>query len=144
MSKFVTKTVKEIKGQKRYEQLIVLPDSTDISKLDLEKTEKMDGVWDEYEKSLEARYKGSFNGLTAIMNRDAKMQSLTEQKFKDVTPRGELVKEYEIKYQDLRAFAIKIPNGKLILLGGYKNQQKADFAKFRSLKEQYLKSLKSK
>lgn len=137
MSKFVTKVVKEIKGQKRYEQLIILPDSTDISKLDLE---KMQGVWDEYEQSLQARYKGSFNGLTAIMIRDANMQSLSKEKFRDVTPDGELVREYEIKYQDLRAFAIKIPNGKLVLLGGYKNQQKEDFKKFRALKKQYLES----
>lgn len=104
----------------------------------------INGIWDEYQESLEAKYEGSFYGLLSIMNRDANMQPLSEGKFKDVTPHGELVKEYEIKYQYLRAYAIKIPNGKLILLGGYKNQQKNDFTQFRSLKKQYLESLKSK
>jgi hypothetical protein len=77
------------------------------------------------------------------MNRDANMQSLGDTKFRDVTPDGELVKEYEIKYQDLRAFAIKVPNGKLVLLGGYKNNQKSDFSRFRSIKKHYLESLTS-
>ena len=75
------------------------------------------------------------------MNRVSNFQSLPKEKFKDVTPRKNNVTEYEFKYGDLRVWAIKIPNGKLVILGGYKNDQKHGFRKFRSLKEQYLKQL---
>lgn len=82
------------------------------------------------------------NGLLAIMNRVANLQPVAKDKFRDVTPHRELVKEFKFKYQDLRVLAIKIPDGKLVLLGGYKNQQDKDFSKFRSLKKKYLESIK--
>lgn len=141
MPKFTTKVIEEIVGKKRYEQLVILPDNAKQTSIDVK---KVDGVWDLYEKSLEAKYKGSFNGLAATMNRDADILSLSSEKFKDITPKGETVKEYEIKYQDLRVYAIKIDNGKLIILGGYKNSQKSDISRFRSLKRQYLESLNRK
>ena len=72
------------------------------------------------------------------MDRVSNLQTVSPKKFKDVTPRRELIKEYEFKDGDLRVYAIKIFNGELILFGGYKNQQKSDFTKFRSLKSKYL------
>jgi hypothetical protein len=33
-------------------------------------------------------------------------------------------------------------NGKIILLGGYKNKQAKDINKFRAIKKQYIESLK--
>ena len=75
------------------------------------------------------------------MNRVANMESVPETKFKDVTPKREKVKEYEFKYGDLRLYAIKIYEGKLVLLGGFKNQQKKDFGRFRSLKKQFIDSI---
>lgn len=67
--------------------------------------------------------------------------SLPDTKFKDVTPDGTAVKEYEFKSKHLRVYAIKQTNGKIIVLDGFKTNQKADFKRFRSLKEQYLNSL---
>jgi putative component of toxin-antitoxin plasmid stabilization module len=72
------------------------------------------------------------------MNAVANLKGLPDTQWKDVTPVKESVKEYEIKAGDLRMFVIKIPYGKLVVLGGYKNNQKEDFKKFRSLKAQYL------
>ena len=66
---------------------------------------------------------------------------LPDTKFKDVTPKGETIKEYEFKSKHLRVYAIKKANGKIIVLGGLKTSQKADFKRFRSLKKQYLNSL---
>ncbi len=138
MSKFVTKEIKDIKGRQKFEELVILDNSLDLKHIELANVR---GVWQEYKESLEEKYSGSFDGLTAIMNRVANLQSLPDTKFRDITPHGEPVKEYEFKYQDLRAYGIKIPNGKLILLGGFKNKQKGDIAFFRGLKKKYLNSL---
>jgi hypothetical protein len=139
MSKFVTKPIEAISGKQEFKQLVILPDDADISKTDIDKTT---GQWDKYENGLEKKYQSSFNRIVSIMDGVANLQGFSDTQFKDVTPAGELVKEYEFKSGDLRAFAIKIPNGKLVVLGGYKNQQTADFKKFRSLKKQYLDSIK--
>jgi hypothetical protein len=72
----------------------------------------------------------------------ANLNSLPHSKFKDITPDKEEIKEYEFKSKHLRIYCIKKPNGKIIILGGYKNNQSSDIIKFRSIKQQYLKSLK--
>ena len=138
MSKFVTKPIPAITDVKQYEELVILPDQTDLSKIDLK---KVVGVWEEYENSLEGRYLSSFRSLTATMARDARLELIAKVKFRDITPHGEKVKEFEMKHQDLRVYAIHIPGGKLIILGGYKNKQDKDYKRFRSLKAQYLNSL---
>jgi hypothetical protein len=138
MSKFAIKDISEIVGRQGFSQLVIFPDNADISKLHIEDEE---GIWDIYENSLEERYRGSLRGLVALMNRKANLQPLNEKQFRDITPQRETVKEYEFKYQDLRAYGIKIPNEVLILVGGYKNQQPDDLRTFRSFKKQYLESL---
>lgn len=70
--------------------------------------------------------------------------SLPKTKFRVVTPTGEKVKEYEFKSKHLRIYAIQKMNGKIIILGGYKNKQHKDFLRFRSLKKQLLISLNYK
>jgi hypothetical protein len=52
MSKFVTKTVEGIIGKKKYEQLVILPDSADIMKIDLA---TINGIWDEYQRNMRGR-----------------------------------------------------------------------------------------
>lgn len=77
------------------------------------------------------------------MNQAANLQLLPKTQWREVTPAKERIKEYEVKAGDLRVYLIKIPNGQLVILGGYKNQQFSDFKKFRSLKKQYLKFINS-
>ncbi len=139
MSKFVTKTIAAVRGLQEFRQLVILPDNFNISQLDIQNIE---GQLDIYERTLEVKYSSSFKRILAIMDEVAKGNGVSKQQWKDVTPAKELIKEYEIKAGDLRVFAIKIYNGKLIILGGFKNQQKSDFKRFRSLKKQYLESLK--
>lgn len=152
MSKFVIKNIEAVKGKQKFMQLVIVEDSVNANELQtgIDEKEKngkdheIKGVLDNYEDDLESKYKSSFRGILSIMNRVANLQSVAEQKFKDVTPSGELVKEYEFKYGDLRVLAIKIPNGKLVLLCGYKNQQKKDFSAFRNLKIKFLESINKK
>lgn len=139
MSRFVTRPIDSIKGKQRFEELVIINNPADILRID-----EIEGAWRQYEKSLEARYKKPFKHLMILMERVADLKSLPETKFRDITPDGELVKEYEFKSGDLRIYCIKIPNGKLVVLGGYKNRQKDDFRRFRSLKKQYLDSLNLK
>ncbi len=137
MSKFVTKKIKTVNGKQVFMQLIVLSDEADIKKLD---EKNLKGQLDIYEDSLESKYTPSFNRLLSIMNAVANLQGLPDTQWRDVTPKKEKVKEYEVKAGDLRVFAIKVPNGKLVILGGYKNQQLQNFREFRSLKKQFLES----
>lgn len=151
MLNFVEKSISGIKGKQSFKQIIVLNEGEDSFKIQekINQEEKIGrsvrkGVLDEYEDALEAKYKSSFAGILAVIDRVANLQSVGEKRFKDVTPSKEEVKEYEFKYGDLRVFAIKITNGQLVLLGGYKNNQKKDFSRFRSLKKQYLESVNIK
>jgi len=78
------------------------------------------------------------------MNLVANNESVPNTKFRNITTGNEPIQEFEFKAGDLRVLAIKIPNGQLILLGGYKNRQDKDLSRFRSLKKQYLESLSRK
>ena len=92
-------------------------------------------------KQKHDRYLTELQMILFYIEYAANGQSLGETKFRDITPVGESVKEYEFKSKHLRVYAIKKPNGKIIVLGGLKTTQKADFRRFRSLKAQYLNSL---
>ena len=92
-------------------------------------------------KQKHDRYLTELQMILLYIEYAANGQSLGETKFRDLTPVGESVKEYEFKSKHLRVYAIKKPNGKIIVLGGLKTTQKADFRRFRSLKAQYLNSL---
>ncbi|MEO5892106.1 MAG: hypothetical protein ABIQ31_17800 [Ferruginibacter sp.] len=138
MSKFVVKDVEGMNGRQAIKQLVVLDNRTDIKKIILADTK---GQLEIYEENLETKYENSIEKIYALMDRLSNLRPLNDHEFKDITPRSETVKEYEFKGGDLRVYAIKIPNGKLIILGGYKNKQKQDISAFRALKKLYLKSL---
>lgn len=101
------------------------------------------GQLDNFEKDLnDTTYQSEFKTLLAYMEYLGNNGSLPKTKFRDVTPKGEKVKEYEFKSKHLRIYTIQKTNGKIIILGGYKNNQDKDFPRFRSLKKQLLASLK--
>ena len=122
MSKFGLRRIDAIQGNQTFEKLIVDGDCP----------------FDHFEKNLEAKYRRSLEKIFFYMNEVANNKPLPHTKFKDVTPKKEKVKEYEFKDGDLRVYGISSYGGKIIILGGYKNQQEKDFRSFRSLKKQYL------
>lgn len=79
--------------------------------------------------------------VMARMDQIANMQLLPVQKFRDITPKRETVKEFEIKTPDLRIYLIK-EAAHIVILGGKKNTQGGDIKKFRSIKQRYLQSKK--
>ena len=123
MPKFALRNIEAVQGNQSFEKLLV------------------DGIapFDTFENDLEAKDKRSLEKIYFYMNEVANNRTLPNTKFKDVTPKKERVKEYEFKDGDLRVYGISKYGGKIIILGGYKNQQKKDYRTFRSLKDQYLK-----
>ncbi len=92
------------------------------------------------EKMLKTQFAGEVGKIYAYMERIADGESMPADKFKDITPSNESVKEYEIKTKNLRVYLTKTEDGKIVIIGGKKNTQKSDLRKFRSLKKQYIQS----
>jgi putative component of toxin-antitoxin plasmid stabilization module len=127
MRKFETEEIEDVKGRISFFSLVI------------------DGanIYDEFKKQItrEGNLAKQLNQIKAIMLQVAELKLLPEKKFKDVTPHGEKVREYEIKTGDLRLYLIHEEHkGRIILLTGRKSTQKSDFPKFRSLKKQYIES----
>ena len=99
-------------------------------------------VFEQMLSEQDSQYVSELRTMLTYIEYIANGNSLPDTKFRDVTPLGEKVKEYEFKSKHLRVYAIKRENGKVLVLGGLKTTQKADFIHFRSLKKQYLNSLK--
>ena len=129
MLKFTTERIDAIHCLQQFEQLVV----------------NGDGQLNIFEKDLkDTTYQSEFKTLLTYMEYLGNNGTLPKTKFRDVTPKGEKVKEYEFKSKHLRIYAIQKTNGKIVILGGYKNNQYKDFGRFRSLKKQLLASLNYK
>lgn len=126
MFKFALEKIKAIKGKQTFYDL------------------KVNGVgqFETFSNEIEEQYKSELVTLNARMDLVANLNRLPKEKFRDITPKKETVKEYEFKTKHLRLYAIHIEKkGKVIVLCGFKNTQKTDIPSFRSLKSQFLKSL---
>lgn len=101
-------------------------------------------MFDEFEKEIEHRgqYEEELYAIYSLMEDVADNKLLPKEKFRDITiKKKDKIKEYEFKSKHLRVYAIKAPDGKVLVMGGYKNHQKKDIKKFRSIKDKYIKSL---
>jgi putative component of toxin-antitoxin plasmid stabilization module len=126
MPKFTIAEIKAISCRQEFDQLVI----------------DGEGQLDIFEKDLaDTTYKSEFKTLLTYMEYLGNNGSLPKTKFRDVTPKGEKVKEYEFKSKHLRIYVVQQINGKIVILGGYKSSQDKDFIKFRSLKKQFLSSL---
>lgn len=127
MSRFALEDITEVKGQIRFKKLVV------------------DGFcqYDEFCEQIESdgNLKKQLVGIFANMNQVAQMNRLPREKFRDITPKKEQVKEFEIKKGDLRVYLIK-GEGHIVIIGGKKGSQHEDIRQFRSIKQRYLESKK--
>jgi putative component of toxin-antitoxin plasmid stabilization module len=91
---------------------------------------KQEGTWTKQLNTIQTRL--AYVAIQAL---------LPEEKFRDITPRGELVKEYEIKTPNLRVYLIhEEPDGRIIVCAGKKTTQSKDITHFRTMKRLYLES----
>jgi putative component of toxin-antitoxin plasmid stabilization module len=106
------------------------------------------GPWDIFADGLVKRNPNFKKQLITVYSRIdslAQLQTLPKNKFKDITPPKDNVKEYEIKTPDLRVYLFHLEHlGRVIICGGIKGTQNADIRQFRNLKRDYLLSLKKK
>jgi putative component of toxin-antitoxin plasmid stabilization module len=129
MNKFALKDIEGVKGQISFKKLFI------------------DGgcQYDEFCEQIkeDGNLKKQLVGVLSNMNQVAQLKRLPKQKFRDITPKNESVKEFEIKKGDLRVYVIK-EQGHIVVLGGKKGTQDEDIKKFRSIKKRYLDSKKIK
>lgn len=127
MSIFALCKIEAIKGKQEFDKLIV------------------DGKcpFDDFENNLEAQYKSELAGIYHHMQDVADLKALPKTKFhfydnnkKQKNQGG--VREFEFKTKHLRVYGITQPNGKLVITGGTKANQKTDQNEFRKLKNLYL------
>jgi hypothetical protein len=102
------------------------------------------GVLDEYIQDLEHTYRKDLIQILNAMERVANHQPVPGSKYHELNrrPKNDPFKDFEFKHGDLRLYGFKSETGKIILLGGYKNAQVKDIRRMRSLKWQYIESLK--
>ena len=127
MNKFALGDIPEIKGVIRFKKLII------------------DGVCAYDQFCEELRREGNLTkqliGILSNMNQVANLKRLPKEKFRDITPRKEEIKEFEIKKGDLRVYILK-EDGHIVVIGGKKSTQDEDINHFRSIKKRYLESKK--
>jgi len=126
MKTFTLKKIDSIEGKQ------------DIYKLEIDNNCQ----FDEFEKEIlkRAQYENELASLYSLIEDIANNKLLPKNRFRDITQsKKDKIKEYEFKTRNLRVYAIKSLGGKIIILGGYKNNQKKDINKFRYIKAEYLK-----
>lgn len=126
MATFVLKQLEAVVGKQQFFELVVDGSSQ----------------FDNYCRAIKdnKQYYSELLKIFALMNLVSQLKMLPQTKFKDITPKKETVKEYEIKSKHLRVYVFHIEKtGKIVAYSGYKNTQKADISKFRSYKSRYLK-----
>ncbi len=127
MNRFALEDIQAVKGRIPFKKLIIDGDCQ----------------YDEFceQLKLEGNLNKQLVGILNNMNQVSNLKRLPKHKFRDITPKKELVKEYEFKKGDLRFYVIK-EDGHIVVLGGKKNTQKEDLGQFRSIKKRYLESKK--
>ncbi len=125
MPKFALEIIEAIQGKQEFVKLIV------------------DGIcpFDDFENGLQGQYKKELVGIYNSMQNISDLKTLPRNKFHFYDDGEQGVREFEFKSKHLRVYGITKPNGKIIILGGIKANQKNDESEFRRIKIQYLSSL---
>ena len=143
MSKFDLKQIDSIKGIQKFYQLTIddKPDYSNLAEGET-KNDRKTGVLDKYKTQLQSKYLKDLVSIYAYMERVANNEPVPGIKYHILErPKSDPYVDFEFKKGDLRVYGIQTPDGKVIVLGGYKNDQPADIRRLRSLKEQYFKSI---
>lgn len=131
MSKFALKEIPEITGKIKFFKLL----REDVCEFEV--------FWNEILK--EGNLKSELNTIQSRMQLVSDLKSMPKEKFKDITPQGDSIKEYEIKTPNLRVYIFhEHLNGRIVVCGGKKGTQSSDIKHFRNVKKEYFKSLNSK
>lgn len=97
--------------------------------------------YDEFEEQVqtESSYSTELVTIQTRLQDIADGKLLPKEKFRNITPKKEMVKEYEIKTRHLRVYLFhEEKTGKVIVCGGKKITQLKDMNHFRRIKKEYL------
>ncbi len=126
MNKFALKLIDETTGRLKIFKLLVNNRSE----------------YDEFERQIEMEgtYISELVTIQARLQDIADGKLLPKEKFRNITPKKELVKEYEVKTRHLRVYLFhEEKTGRVIVCGGKKITQQKDINHFRRIKKEYLK-----
>lgn len=124
---FALRKIESIKGKQEFDKLIV--------------DDKC--PFDEFEKNMETQYKSELAGIYHYMQDVADLKAVPRAKYHFYDDGKNGVREFEFKSKHLRVYGITKPNGKIVITGGTKANQKDEGSEFRRLKRLYLASLKT-
>jgi putative component of toxin-antitoxin plasmid stabilization module len=125
MNKFAITLIDEIVGLLRIFKLLV---NNRCEYDEFEKLIKTEGTWSSELVTIQTRLQDVADG-----------KLLPEAKFRNITPKKELIKEYEIKTRHLRVYMFhEEKTGRVIVCGGNKLTQKKDIFHFRRIKKEYF------
>ena len=123
MNTFALADIEQVKGKIKFKKLVI------------------DGVcqFEDFceQISTQGNLEKELDKIFSRMNQVANMQRLPKEKFRDITPAKETIKEFEIKTSNLRIYLIK-EEAHIVVFAGKKNSQKEDIKKFRAIKKHYL------
>ncbi|MCF6333426.1 MAG: hypothetical protein L3J11_09100 [Draconibacterium sp.] len=125
MSKFVLKYIDEIVGRLKIFKLMV----------------NNHCEYDEFERQIETEssYTTELVTIQTRLQDIANGKLLPKEKFRNITPKKDLVKEYEIKTRHLRVYLFhEEKTGRVIVCGGKKTRQQKDIKHFRQIKKEYF------
>lgn len=125
MTKFVLKCVEEIVGKIKIFKLIVNDNCE----------------YDEFETQIktEGSYSSELITIQSRLQEVADGKLLPKEKFRNITPKKELLKEYEIKTRHLRVYLFhEEKTGRIVVCGGKKVTQEKDIVHFRRIKRGYF------
>jgi len=127
---FVTETIDAIHGQQTFEKLFV------------------DGVChlDEFEAEIKsnAQLYSEYKTIFAYMDFVANGKTLPKTKFREIKGENIQTKRYEFKSKHLRIYVFNKPNGKIVVLAGYKLTQDKDIKHLNAIVKEYIISQQKK
>lgn len=123
MRTFDTEIIEQIKGKQVYEKLLVNGEC----------------LLDQFEAEIQGnpQYVSEFRTILAYMELKANGTPLPKKKFNEILGGKITTPRHEFKSEHLRIYTIQNANGRIIVMGGYKNSQPKDIRSFNSLVKEY-------
>ncbi len=97
-------------------------------------------------KLSEPQYRDEMISILRVIEQFSNMKMIPKTRFRDITPKGNSIKEYEFKKQAIRIYAAKISNlGALIIFASSdKDSQARDIKNFQRTKSQLIAEIGNK
>ncbi|WP_041258095.1 hypothetical protein [Fibrella aestuarina] len=125
MPRFAFEKIEFITGREQVFQLVI----DGVKQLDL------------FEQETGDQYARHYQGILAVLEMAVSGVRLPKEKYHPFNLKKTSLKVFECKRSDLRLYGFQGPDGKVIVLGGFKNRQPADIRRLESLLkeiEEYL------